>query len=48
MLGKLILQKKIQKELQKLIKNFFQHITDPEEITEEDKELNSDLDYDGI
>ena len=48
MLGKLILQKKIQKELQKLIKNFFKHITDPEEITEKDKELNSDLDYDGI
>ena len=44
MLGILILQRNIQKELEKLIKN----IADPEKIRNEDKEFISNLDYDGI
>ena len=48
MLGILILQKNIQKELPKKIKKLVKHITNPEKITQEDKELISDLDYDGI
>ena len=48
MLGILNLQKNIQKELEKLIKKLVQDITNPEKITQEDKELISDLDYDGI
>ena len=35
---------KLQKNIKKLVK----HITNPEEITQGDKELISDLDYDGI
>ena len=35
---------KLQKNIRKLVK----HITNPEEITQGDKELISDLDYDGI
>ena len=38
----------IQKELQKLIKKLVKHITNPEKITQKDKELISDLDYDEI
>ena len=45
MLGILIPQKNIQKEFDK---NFFKHITNLEEITEEDKEFISNLDYNGI
>ena len=48
MLGILNLQKNIQKELEKLIKKLVQDITNPEKNTQEDKELISDLDYDGI
>ena len=48
MLGILILQKNIQKGLQKLIKKLVKHITNPEEITEEDKEFISNTEYDGI
>ena len=49
MLGILILQKNIQKELEKLIKKkLVKYITNPEEITKEDKEFISDLDYDEI
>ena len=48
MLGILILQKNIQKGLEKLIEKLFKHVTNPEEITEEDKEFISDLDCDGI
>ena len=48
MLGTLILQKNIQKEFEKLIKKLVNHITNPEEITEEDKKLIRDLDYDRI
>ena len=49
MLGILILQKNIQKELEKLIKKkLVKHITNPEEITKEDKKFISDLDYDEI
>ena len=48
MLGILILQKKVQKELEKLIKKLVKHITNPEEITQKDKEFISDLDYDRI
>ena len=48
MLGILILQKKIQKELGKTDKKLVKHITNPEEITDEDKEFISNLDYDGI
>ena len=47
MLGILIFQKNIQKELEKLIKKL-KHITTPEELTEEDKEFISNLYYDGI
>ena len=44
-----ILQKNIQKELEKLIKNFLSILpTNPEEITQKDKEFISNLDYDGI
>ena len=48
MLGILILQKSIQKDSEKLIKRLVKHITNPEEITKEDKEFISNLDYDGI
>ena len=48
MLGIVTLQKNIQNELGKLIKKLVKHITNPEEITEEDKEFISNLDYDGI
>ena len=48
MLGILILQKNIQKELEKTDKKLVKHITNPEEITDEDKEFISNLDYDGI
>ena len=48
MLSILILQKNIQKELEKLIKKLVKHITNPEKITQEDKKVISDLDYDGI
>ena len=48
MLGILILQKNIQKELEKLTKKLVKHISNPEKITEEDKEFISNLDYDGI
>ena len=48
MLGILILQKNIQKGLEKLKKKIAKNITNPEEITEEDKEFISNLDYDGI
>ena len=48
MLSILIIQKNIQKELQKKIKKLVKHINNPEKITEEDKELTSDLDYDEI
>ena len=48
MLGILILQKNIQKELEKLKKKLVKHITNPEKITQEYKKLISDLDYDGI
>ena len=48
MLGILILQKNIHKELQKFIKKLVKHITNPEEITQKDKEFISDLDFDGI
>ena len=44
MLGILILQKNIQKELEKLIKNLLSILL----IQKKDKELISDLDYDGI
>ena len=45
MLGILIPQKNIQKEFDKKL---FKHITNLEEITEEDKEFISNLDYNGI
>ena len=48
MLSILIIQKNIQKELQKKIKKLVKHVNNPEKITEEDKELISDLDYDEI
>ena len=48
MLGILILQRNIQKELQKKIKNLVKDITNPEKITQEDKQYISDLDYDEI
>ena len=48
MLGILILQKNIHKELEKLIKKLVKHIINPEKITEEGEEFISDLDYDGI
>ena len=48
MLGILILQRNIQKELEKLIKRLVKHITDPEKIRNEDIEFISNLDYDGI
>ena len=44
MLRILILQKNIQKELEKLIKNLLSILL----IQKKDKELISDLDYDGI
>ena len=47
MLGILILQKSIQKELEKLIKNLLSITIHPEEIRDEDKEFISDLNYDG-
>ena len=47
MLGILILQKNIQKELE-VDKKLVKHITNPKEITQEGKELISDLDYDEI
>ena len=34
--------------IRKIDTKLVKHITNPEEITEEDKELISDLDYDGI
>ena len=34
--------------IKKINKKLFKHITNPEEITEEDKELISNFDYDGI
>ena len=34
--------------IRKIDKKLVKHITNPEEITEEDKEFISDLDYDGI
>ena len=37
MLGILILQTNIQKELEKLKKELVKHLTNPEEITKEDK-----------
>ena len=40
--------KNIQNELGKLIKKLVKHITNPEEITEEEKEFISNLDNDGI
>ena len=46
MLGILILQENIQKELEKTDKKLVKHITNPEEITDEDKEFISNLDYD--
>ena len=48
MLGILILQTNIQKELEKLKKELVKHLTNPEEITKEDKEFISNLHYDGI
>ena len=48
MLGIVTLQKNIQNELGKLIKKLVKHITNPEEITEEEKEFISNLDNDGI
>ena len=48
MLCILTLQKNIQKELEKLIKKLVKHITNPEEIIDEDKDFISNLDYDGI
>ena len=48
MLGILILQRNIQKELQKKIKKLVKDITNPEKITQEDKQYISDLDYDEI
>ena len=48
MLGILILQKNIQKELEKVDKKLVKHITNPKEIMQEGKELISDLDYDEI
>ena len=35
-------------KIRKVDKKHVKHITNPEEITQEDKELTSDLDYDGI
>ena len=37
MLGILLRQKSIQKDLEKLVKKLIKYITNPEEITEEDK-----------
>ena len=34
--------------MRKVVKKLVKHITNPEEITQEDKELISNLDYDGI
>ena len=48
MLGILILQKKIQKELKKIDKKLVKHISNPKEITEDNKKFISDVDYDGI
>ena len=48
MLGILILQKNIQKELEKLIKKLVKHITNPEEVRDEDNEFISHLDYNRI
>ena len=36
------------KRIRKIDKKLVKHITNPKEITQEDKELISDLDYDGI
>ena len=36
------------KRIRKIDKKLVKHITNPKEITQEDKELTSDLDYDGI
>ena len=43
-----ILQNNIHKELEKLIKKLVKHISNPEEIRDEDKEFVSNLDHDGI
>ena len=48
MLGIVILQKNIQKELQKKMKKLLSILLIQKKITQEDKELISDLDYDGI
>ena len=45
MLGILIFQKNMKKELQKKL---VKHIINPEKLTQKDKEVISDLDYDGI
>ena len=42
------LSKEHPERIKKIDKKLVQHITNPEEITEEDKKFNSDLDYDGI
>ena len=36
------------RKMRKVVKKLVKHITNPEEITQEDKELISNLDYDGI
>ena len=45
MLGILIFQKNMKKELQKKL---VKHIINPEKLKQKDKEVISDLDYDGI
>ena len=42
------LSKEHARKMRKVVKKLVKHITNPEEITQEDKELISNLDYDGI
>ena len=42
------LSKEHARKIRKVVKKLVKHITNPEEITQEDKELISDRDYDRI
>ena len=48
MLRILILQRNIEKKSEKLIQKLAKYVTNPKEVTQADKELISDLHYDGI
>ena len=48
MLNILILQKEHPERIRKMNKNLVKYFTNPEEITEEDKQFITDLDYNGI